>query len=105
MSADDDWRLGGQERYLQGVALRRGAWHRPPSNPNWDHDHCSFCWATFMEADDPNAPPDALAEGYTTTVEHQHGDGYHWVCPACFSDFAERFEWRVVECDCGVSPM
>jgi hypothetical protein len=52
-----------------------------------------------MEAGDPNAPPDALTEGYTTTAEHEHGDGYHWICPSCFNDFAERFEWRVVEPD------
>lgn len=99
MTADDDWRLRGQERYLQGAALRSGPWHRPPSNPNWDHDHCAFCWTTFMEAGDPHAKADTLTEGYTTTAEHPHGDGYHWICPTCFRDFAERFEWRLVAPD------
>lgn len=101
MSADDDWRLGGQERYLQGATLHWAAWHRPASNPNWDHDHCSFCWARFIEAGDPNLAADDLTEGYTTTADHEHGDGYHWVCQPCFRDFVERFQWRVVEPDSG----
>ena len=95
-AADDDWRLGGQE-FLQGAALRWGPWRRPSTNPDWDHDHCTFCWATFMEAGDPFAEAATLTEGYTTTSEHPQGDGYHWVCARCFADFAERFEWRVIE--------
>ena len=93
--ADDDWRLMGQERFLQNATLRRGPSRRPASNPNWDHDHCVFCGVTFMEGDSPYTTPDTLVEGYTTTTAHERGDGYYWVCPMCFADFAGRFNWRV----------
>ena len=61
------------------------AYRRP--RPDWDHDHCEFCWAKFMEDD----LPDVLHEGYTTENE------YHWICPTCFNDFNERFAWTVAE--------
>ncbi len=81
--SDDDWRLQGQERYLQGAALHPARWRRP--RPEWDHDHCEFCWAKFMEEELPGV----LHYGYTT-VDH-----YRWVCEACFEDFRDRFAWRV----------
>jgi len=82
----DEWRLSGQERYLQGATM-----HRRPYflwRPDWDHDHCSFCWASFELPGRP-LEPNEFDEGWTTD------DEYHWVCPACFSDFQERFEWSV----------
>jgi hypothetical protein len=88
---DDDWRLGGQEKYLQGAALKWQpyvAW-----SDTWDHDHCSFCWAKFRPA--ASAGPGVLTEGYATTDEHTRGARYHWVCKQCFADFADMFEWRV----------
>jgi len=78
---DDDWRLQGQERYLHGAAFHR-AFYRAP-RPEWDHDHCKFCYAKFMEG----AIPDTLQQGYTTDDEK------HWVCPTCFDDFRERFQF------------
>lgn len=83
MSVPDDWRLTGQERYLAGVKLRRAKWNAP--RPEWDHDHCDFCWARFMS--DPL--PGVLQEGYTTE------DGHHWICPTCFNDFREHFGWQI----------
>jgi hypothetical protein len=81
--AQEDWRLTNQERYLQGVALYRRRYVKP--RPEWDHDHCSFCWAKFMEEDRPGV----LHEGYVTE------NNYHWICEKCFNDFAERFKWIV----------
>ena len=82
MVEGDDWRLTGQERYLQGAAFR---WQRYASpRPDWDHDHCEFCRAKFMEADGPGV----LREGYATAEGR-------WVCAACFADFRGRFGWRV----------
>jgi hypothetical protein len=83
MDEADDWQLMGQERYLAGVTLHWSMWHQ--SRPNWDHDHCEFCLAKFME----ESEPDALHAGYTTA------DEYRWVCPTCFADFRERFGWHV----------
>ena len=66
---EEDWRLRGQEDYLQGATLLRKqyrAW-----SEDWEHDHCEFCWAKFM---DPHFSPeherfiaenpDVLTEGY-----------------------------------------
>jgi hypothetical protein len=56
--ADDDWRLRKQERYLTDATLYWREWH--PTRPGWDHDHCAFCWAKFMDGHDV---PDILLEG------------------------------------------
>lgn len=82
---DDDWRLRGQERYLSDVTLFWRAWH--PSRPNWDHEHCSFCWAKFMDRPDVS---DVLREGYATA------DECDWVCADCARDFARRFGFTLV---------
>jgi hypothetical protein len=100
MSVTDDWRLRGQERFLQGAEL---VWkHYRPWSATWEHDHCVFCFAKFM---DPgfsdghqhyvDANPDVLTAGYTTTARHRLGAEAQWICENCFVDFAERFEWTV----------
>lgn len=75
-----DWRLQGQEKYLQGAVLERKAYQ--PYRPEWDHDHCEFCSAKFsLDA------PDALREGYATP------DNYRWVCRNCYGDFKDLLGW------------
>ena len=86
MISSDDWRLQGQEKFLAGVALHHRRYRTHPENPDWDHDHCEFCWAKFQVED----RPDVLHEGYCTA------DEYRWICAGCFEDFRERFAWRVV---------
>lgn len=80
-----DWRLTSQDKYLKGKVLVRKKYRAP--SPTWDHDHCAFCWARFME----QPWPDTLQEGYTTE------DEYYWICPECFEDFKEMFGWIVRE--------
>lgn len=77
-----DWRLQGQEKYLQGVLLQRKKYRR--FRHGWEHDHCEFCAAKFAED-----LPDALHVGYATA------DNYHWLCDDCFKDFKTQFEWQV----------
>ena len=84
---ENDWRLQGQENYLQGVSLSLRPYGQYKENPSWDHDHCEFCQAKFMV----EGKSGSLAEGYTTE------DEYHWICPDCFADFRERFAWRLVK--------
>jgi hypothetical protein len=97
---EKDWRLTGQERYLRGVVL---VWkpYRARSD-RWEHDHCSFCRAKFMDPTFSKTArrvieehPDVLTEGYTTTVSHEQGADYHWVCKQCCEDFSGLFEWRI----------
>jgi hypothetical protein len=81
-----DWRLQGQKRYLKKAELCRRTYRRYPNNPDWDHDHCEFCWAKFMVEENP----DVFHEGYCTL------DEYRWICKKCFDDFHEMFDWKVV---------
>jgi len=87
---EKDWRL-------QGQAL----------SPDWEHDHCEFCWAKFLDqtfspghakalAEDPGI----LTEGYAVQGRTPRGgskNDYWWICPTCAADFAERFGWEVLE--------
>ena len=84
MPSDSDWRLQGQEKFLQDATLVRQRYR--PRDPGWDHDHCEFCGAKFMA----EGQGDSLAVGYATL------DAYRWICERCFSDFHRRFGWRVV---------
>ncbi len=82
-----------------GTVLVRRAFGAPGDR---EHDHCEFCWATFMDSTHSEAHrrpatdhPETLTEGWTTTDDHPHGAGYHWVCPRCVEDFAEEYGWSV----------
>jgi hypothetical protein len=87
MSEKKDWRLQGQESYLQGVTLYHRQYHRYVQNSKWDHDHCEFCNTKFMVEE----YSDVLHQGYSTA------DDYHWVCEKCFGDFKDIFQWIVIE--------
>jgi len=81
---DDDWRLRGQERYLAHAQLFWRVWSQ--RHPDWDHDHCAFCWAKFAVFE----APDIQHEAYTTA------DDFHWVCAEWARDFASRFNSTLV---------
>lgn len=100
MTNEEDWRLNGQDRYLHGAALvhqKYTVW-----TETWEHDHCEFCFAKFM---DPNFSElhrqfieenaDVLIEGYATSDGDESGARYRWICDACLEDFKDRFEWTV----------
>jgi hypothetical protein len=85
MREADDWRLQGQEEYLKDISLSWKKYTR--YSESWEHDHCEFCWAKFMEED----LPDVLHAGYATE------DNYRWICEQCFEDFKDMFNWKVSE--------
>jgi hypothetical protein len=87
MIDSNDWRLNGQEKYLSEVTLYHRKYRIYGKNPNWDHDHCEFCWAEFSLS----KPEGSIQDGYATV------DDYRWICPKCFADFKERFKWKVIE--------
>jgi len=60
MPDKDDWRRQGQERYLKGATLSLKKYSA--QKEGWDHDHCEFCGAKFMEA----SKSETLTEGYAT---------------------------------------
>lgn len=79
----DDWRRQGQEKYLHGANLVHQLYAE--YRPGWDHDHCEFCGRKLSMSDGD------LREGYSTE------DCYRWICPTCFMDFQQEFEWTVKE--------
>ena len=86
-SLDDDWRLQGQEAYLDGVTLKWSKYRRP--SDEWDHDHCEFCGAKFTE--NGTSVNEAQQFGYTTN------DKYRWICMTCFDDFNGKFKWTLAK--------
>ncbi len=84
MADDSDWRLQGQERYLNGVVVTYRKYDCP--SESWDHDYCEFCGAKFIEK---SSDPEVQAEGYTTIDESR------WICPTCLHDFKERFAFTI----------
>ena len=60
-----DWRLRGQERYLTG---REFVWREYTApRPDWDHDHCEFCWAKFSGSGEAMLVPSAVASNSAST--------------------------------------
>lgn len=84
-ATDDDWRLAGQESFLSGATLYWRVWQE--TRPGWDHDHCEFCNAKFMDRTDV---ANVQHEGYATD------DEYRWVCAGCASDFVSRFQLKLI---------
>jgi len=77
----NDWRLQGQEKFLNRAQLVKKRYKK--YRDDWDHDHCAFCWTKFSES------PEDLNVGYTTP------DHYYWICEPCFNDFHDMFQWVV----------
>lgn len=82
-----DRRLRGQDRYLTGARLRRGAYRAP--SPTGDHDPCEFCGHKLIGRG-ASAEADAVAAGWRTE------DACRWVCDACFADFSASFGFVVL---------
>jgi hypothetical protein len=78
----DDWRLNGQEDYLTGETLFYKNY--VDRKTKTDHDHCEFCFTKFSDN-----YPDTLQAGYATA------DDYRWICPSCFEDFRDMFQFKV----------
>jgi hypothetical protein len=85
MVDNSDWRLHGQERFLQGVTLVRRDYRVHAQDTKWDHDHCAFCWAKFMV----EQRADTASAGYATI------DDATWICDTCYRDFKVRFGWSL----------
>jgi phage terminase large subunit-like protein len=79
----NDWRLNNQEKYLKKAVLSWKIYTK--YREGWDHDHCEFCWAKFME----QPGPEILTEGFVTP------DNYRWICKNCFEDFKDMFQWQI----------
>jgi hypothetical protein len=88
MDDDRKWRIG-LGAHLRGATLRKAEWRAP--SDDWDHDHCSCCWAKFAEFDGPGI----LHEGYTSTDGHEHGEGHHWICEKCFIELKFEMRWQL----------
>jgi hypothetical protein len=71
--APDDWRRRGQEDDLPpGTVLKRTRY--AARSETWEHEHCVFCFAKFMDPDYSDGHrrfieehPEVLTDGYATT--------------------------------------
>ena len=81
----DDWRLMGQEKYLQGVTVKKVQPKKyvVGKNSHLFHTHCEFCTNTITG--------DSSEECFVTL------DNRHWICKTCFDDFDKQFSWKVIE--------
>lgn len=90
MVEKDDWRLVAGPVCGREEALRHiGLYYIPfqPLSARWDHEHCVFCWAKFY------LHPECLQAGYCTAPENT--PGADWICPECYEDFKEMFDWHL----------
>ena len=90
MIEKDDWRLRGQEEYMQGMQFTYKSF--VSGSDNGEHEHCEFCWHKFMEQQE--GMEDCSSVGYCSV------DRKYWVCEECFEDFKEEFGWKKVEERC-----
>ena len=90
--SDSDWRLAGQENWLGGIQLRFVEFRKKEEREDWDHEHCEFCWQKIVERTDMvKYESEVICEAYCDKI------GCRWICPTCFRDFHERFDWRLIE--------
>lgn len=79
----DDWRLVGQEDYMKNINIKKvGIKELQLKAANW-HEHCEFCMSKITNK--------SSTEYYTTE------DEYRWICPKCYADFKESFNWKLKE--------
>lgn len=83
-----DWRITNQGQYLTGVALHKRPFCIRNGRDKWDHEHCEFCWAKIVPVERVSEHPDFICEAYATI------EGNRWVCPKCYEDFKEQFQWK-----------
>ena len=90
--SNTDWRLTGQEKYIEGIQLRFVEFRKRVGREDWDHEHCEFCWQKIVErADMVKYDAEVICEAYCNEFENR------WICPTCFRDFHERFGWQLNE--------
>lgn len=85
MISENDWRLRGQEDYMQEMEFQ---YIKFCSKGGSLHTHCEFCWHKFMEGSE--GIKDCSPYGYCSLNEK------YWVCKECFEDFKDIFHWKFV---------
>jgi hypothetical protein len=70
-------------------------WEEISPPHEWDHDHCEFCGARFMDQatrrEEEEEDSEVLSEGYVTV----EAECDRWICAECFADFKDEFAWTV----------
>ena len=89
-STNSDWRLTGQDQYLKGTSLWLRAFKIKAGKDDWDHEHCEFCWQKIVTREKiKEYEAEVISDAYTNENEMR------WICPKCFEDFKEQFEWKL----------
>lgn len=117
----EDWRLNGQEKYLQGATFYKIVfpqfWLKAVTERNSFYDMIAdraHRFAEQMQRGVEYLEGDKLhqffhehcefcMEKVTTDKEcvfYCTTDMQHWVCSDCFNDFKELFAWKVEQYEC-----
>jgi len=86
MIEKDDWRL----TIPNDPIIKEKEWVFKtyiPVSETWEHQHCMLCGDKISQYES------TIHEGYASTSRKD----YWWICPKCFNDFKEMFNWKVVE--------
>lgn len=73
----EDWRITNQQEYLSGRYFVQNAFCHE------EHEHCVFCWNKLYHGD----------SNWFSTL-----DEYNWICPVCYHDFEEKFDFHLIDC-------
>jgi hypothetical protein len=88
--SNDDYRLDSIKPWMEKLTWHYSPYKQP--SPDWDHDHCIFCWRRLAE---PTAGFNDADDGFA-----DDGD-YHWMCAECFRDLfdhlKDRLQWDLRE--------
>lgn len=87
MTGENDWRLRGQDSYLQNCKFKLSAFKSMPGKSM--HAHCEFCWHKFMEH--PEGVKDCSNVGFCSL------DGKYWICKEYYKDFQALFNLETIE--------
>lgn len=85
MTNKEDWRLTGQEEYLDSaelISVSPKEYIDKKAGNDTLHEHCEFCMSTVCF--------NSNTKWYTTK------DHYRWICQDCYNDFKDRFCWKII---------
>ena len=94
--------------FLRGLTFERKVWKQV--SLEWTHDHCKICDAQIREhplngdysegyvaytAAEPSLPMSYEGWKFIPAPLDQNRSA-HWICPDCFNQFRERFDWTSI---------
>jgi hypothetical protein len=92
---DHGGQSGQEEIFPPGTTLELRPYRTHKAS--WDHDHCIFLLGKAHGSQVVRGEPSSSRKKprYPDVRLYGRPLGGEWVCPSCFEEFGERFEWSV----------